>query len=358
MALSAGSLAAYLYQRYLLRSGKRYRKLLKNFNGTVPTIYSSFDDNGIQLRSDPSGKEALISYTAVRRILETEHTLVLLIGRKKFQAIRKYSIRGGTPQELCAYIASRAGLRKSTPARGKVGSTVGILYALVIAVGLGVALNKEYTDPILTPAPADSYRQAADQLDSLGITGITPELLNKYEEIYREYAGFGYTPDYRLDLLCYLGMGEYDEETWEWTPSNSGVFWFDSESFNVALMYTDLLRGIRSLDPQALNFTEIEEDLSQVAIEEGKGIRKVSFLWEGKHHRFKAKENYDWVDTDVIDDVAKLVARAGNGKQLYFAWDGGQGFLVFYCDHAWAREFMEVTGIVLKETIGQIHPIF
>ena len=358
MALTAGSLAAYLYQRHLLRSGKAYTKVLKSFNGIVPTMYSGFDDSGIHLRYEPIGKDTIIPYTSVRRIMETEHTLVLLVNRKHFHAVRKYSIRGGSPQELCAYISARAGLRKSAPSRGKAGTIVGIAYALVIAVGLGLAMVKEYTEPVLYAAPADDIRQAAEELESLGITGITPELLEEIEAIYAEFTGYGYTPDYRLDLLCYLGMGEYSDETWEWTPPDSGVFWFDSEAFNVGTMYTDLLRGIRSLDPEALNFSEIEEDLSQVNIELGKGRRKISFLWEGERHSFTAKENYDWMDTDVIDDIAQLVARSGTGKRLYFAWDGGQGFLVFYCNREWANEFTRATGIILKESIRQLNPIF
>ena len=358
MALSAGCFLAYLYQRHLLRSGKAYAKVLKFFNGIVPTIYSGFDDAGIHLRCEPMGKESVIPYSSVRKITETEHTLVLLANRKHFHPVRKYSIRGGTPQELCAYIAGRAGLRKSTPSRGNGGAIIGIAYALVIAVGLGFAMAKEYAEPVLNVEPASDLRNAAQELESLGITGITPELMNKIEEMYGEISGYGYTPDYRLDLLCYLGMGEYDENTWEWTPSNSGVFWFDCESFNLEFMYTDLLRGIRSLDPQVLNFSEIEEDLSQVNLEEGRGHRKISFLWEGARHTFTAQENYDWVDTDVLDDIAKLIAKSGKDKRLYFAWDGGQGFLVFYGDQAWANEFTKATGIVLKESIRQLNTLF
>ena len=356
LALSTG--CAYLYYRLWPLTKKAYAVFAKSFNGIVPTVYTGFDEYGIHMRHAQSGKELTVSYSSLRRILETEDTLVLILEKNQFLPVRKYSIRGGTPRELCTYLSSHAGLRKSAPSRGKAGTVVTVAYTLVIAFGLCVSLAKEYSDPARNANPIEGYRQAAEELKSLGITGVTPELLEEIEAIYAEFTDYGYTPDYRLDLLCYLGMGEYSDETWEWTPPDSGVFWFDSEAINVGTMYTDLLRGIRSLDPEALNFSEIEEDLSQVNIELGKGRREISFLWEGERHSFTAKENYDWVDTDVIDDIARLVAKSSTGKRLYFAWDGGQGFLVFYADPQWANAFRQATGIVLKESIRQLNPIF
>ena len=49
----------------------------------------------------------------------------------------------------------------------------------------------------------------------------------------------------------------------------------------------------------------------------------------------------------VVAALAELVQVENTGKQLYFAYDGGQGMLVFYSTPQWSEAFADATGIQL-----------
>ena len=340
------------------RKGIAFRSFLEAYQGNEPTVYTFFNDQGIHIRHDESGPGSLIGYDSLRKILETEHTLILVLPKRKFIPIRKYSIQGCTPEALCQYIFTRTGKAQRKPCKGKLGIAATILYVLTIAAGIVLSLYTEYAETVLSPAEISGFQQAAEELENLGIEGCTPELIDELEQITQEYAVYGLAPDYRLDLLCWVGMGTYDEETWEWTPSRNGVYWFDAEVMNLDTMYTDFLRGISALDPESLDFSDIREDISKVNWEQGSGIQTVSFQWNVKQYTLRGKVNYDWFDIGVADDLAKLIQKAETGKQLYFAYDGGQGYLVFYADQEWADAFQKTTGIVLKKYISRLQAVY
>ena len=56
---------------------------------------------------------------------------------------------------------------------------------------------------------------------------------------------------------------------------------------------------------------------------------------------------YDWFDIEVAAELAELVKEETPGANLYFAYDGGQGVLVFYGTPQWCETFEKATGIHL-----------
>ena len=197
---------------------------------------------------------------------------------------------------------------------------------------------------VTPPSQIRTYSAASDALTRLGFPEADPELLKELESQLQD---LNYDPKYRfLDLLCYLGMGEYEEDTWEWTPGSNGVYWFDAEFFNIETMYTECLRGISALAPEELDFSNIIEDHTDVDWEQGTGTVTVSFDWKGQTHSFEAAMEYDWIDLSALDSINEILAQHSQRK-LYFAFDGGQGCLVFYADADWAKDFEKITGIRL-----------
>ena len=66
-------------------------------------------------------------------------------------------------------------------------------------------------------------------------------------------------------MLMYLGMGEYDWETFERTPVSDKIYAQDAEVFNIEEMYTEFLEGVDYIIPDA-EFTDIREDLSGLTV--------------------------------------------------------------------------------------------
>lgn len=345
----------HLLNFYREKKGIFYQKFLEANNGTAPIYTAYFGNQGIRLQKEEASQEAFFPYASVKRLIESDTLLILLLPDKRCFPIRKYSIKGCTPEELSAFILERMDKRQKKPARGTFGNAVSILRICVIAIALAAAVHYEYAKPVFSPKEVGSYQQAAQELETLGISGFTPEMQQSLDEETALYFEYGFEPDYRLGILCRLGAGTYDPETWEWTPGTNGVYWFDMEFLSVDCMYTDFLRGIMALCPEELDFTEIHTDLSEVNPEEGSGIQTLTFHWNGKEHTLKAMVEYDWFDYRAADRLARIIQRENTGKELYFAYDYGQGLLVFYADEVWAKEFQETTGIPLQRFVRELN---
>lgn len=196
-----------------------------------------------------------------------------------------------------------------------------------------------------------TYVETAETLKKFGIGGITDELLKNCEEWDSEPSEYDYLYNKASSLISWVGSGETDYDTWEWTPSENGVYTFDMEVFDLEMIYTNFLRGVSALDKEELDFQNIVEDLSGVNREYEIGRRKVSFDWNGETYTLTPKEQGDWFDLRAADQLGKIIREHGNGeKRLYFAFDDGQGLIVFYRDADWAREFQKETGLELSET--------
>ena len=201
-----------------------------------------------------------------------------------------------------------------------------------------------------------SHSQIADALTQYGIT-VTDDpnyTLEEYghmcEEFNKEY---DYTSNRIMEVLYYAGSGTYDEVTYEWIPSSSGVFWFDTEALMINTMYSDFLKGVSALDPGTLNFTNIREVTQEDASNSGYGTQHLYFDWNGTSHHVTAELSYDWYDISAIGELAAIVGTQ-NGKQLFFASDGGQGLFIFYQTPEWARTFSSATGLKLSKTLDDL----
>ncbi len=193
-----------------------------------------------------------------------------------------------------------------------------------------------------------SYTEIAEILQTFGIKGITDTLAAELEESYAqlpEEIEF----DKVATFLIEVGSGSINFDTWEWTPSENGVYCFDVEVFDEGTMYTNFLLGIVAIGDGELDFKNIIEDTSGVNWERGTGKRTVSFEWNGHTYTLEAKAQGDWFDTKVTDELNKIIIANGNENRLYFASDGYQECIVFYRNAEWAEAFQSETGLRLSK---------
>ena len=61
-------------------------------------------------------------------------------------------------------------------------------------------------------------------------------------------------------LLAAVGVGHFDAETFEWTPTSDIVYSFDVEVFDIDRMYTLFLQGIQSISGDEFEITQIREE--------------------------------------------------------------------------------------------------
>lgn len=195
-----------------------------------------------------------------------------------------------------------------------------------------------------------SYAEIAEVLKEFGISGISDETTKELEESYAQLP-----PDVIFSktatLLSFAGMGDMNYDTMEWTPSKNGVYSFDVEVFRNDTMYTDFLLGVSAIGGDDLVFQNIKEDTSEVNWREGTGKRSVSFEWNGNTYVLEAEVMNDWFDLEVAYALNQIIISNGNGKKLYFASDGYQECIVFYCDEDWAKEFEDKTGLALSDSM-------
>ena len=175
---------------------------------------------------------------------------------------------------------------------------------------------------------AEETRKRMDEWDAyserLGMTAI--------QHSAREYA---------VNLLVYIGMGEYDYTSYTWTPTSSDVYAFDAEVFDIGNMYALFLQGVTSIVPgfDCRDVTEtLEEYKVHPALEEllaaGKlayeGIKTVSFTLNG--HEYQKELDYygDWFNEDAIAWINEVLEQEGFEGRLYDFFDGGQGIILIY----------------------------
>lgn len=210
--------------------------------------------------------------------------------------------------------------------------------------------NWEYLD---IKEGGQTFEEIAAQLNELGINGFDQEMISAMQESWDQ------TPaEIRLSfnktawLLEAVGMGNYDYETWTYTPSSGDVYAFDMEVFNIEAMYRDFLWGVAAIGDGELEFTEIKEDLDNVNWEEGTGSRSITFQWRGNTYSLKADVHYDWFDCDFANQLNQIIMEQQGEKHLYFGGDGYQNIYVFYRDAKWAATFTKATGMQLVEKLN------
>lgn len=224
-------------------------------------------------------------------------------------------------------------------------------FTVIIAMGLcGCTDIKKEGGSIVEEINVNqrSYTEIAAILEKYGINGITDTLTSNLEDAYMQLPE-DVIFDKTATLLASVGAGETNYDTWEWTPSENGVYSFDVEIFNLEMMYTNFLLGISAIGEGELDFKNVIEDTSGLDWENGTGKRTVSFEWNGYTYTLEAQADNDWFDINVAYELNKIIISNGSGKQLYFTGDGYQECIIFYRDAKWADAFQRETGLDLSE---------
>lgn len=315
--------------------GKGYQKLLEQMGGVPRRNLVYIRDEGIRYRNLESENIVELDYRDITGITRTRSFFILTMADGQRTLLSHAKLTGGTAEELERWLLERTGVQKVS--RVVDGRIFKKLLIGIFAVGLALGLVLE--GGVLTPRPkAMTASGAAQVLTELGIqvpeTDIGDDFVDEYMVV---------------ELLCWAGMGEYDPDTFAWTPASSGVYAFDLEVFDVGNMYTDFLRGVEALSGGELVFTDVVEDETHVNLDEGTGWKEITFTFNGQTHTIRAEMMSDWFDPSFADAIAELTADAD--KQLRFHFDGYQMACVFWCDDAWAREFTRATGLALTDTL-------
>lgn len=153
------------------------------------------------------------------------------------------------------------------------------------------------------------------------------------------------------DLLAVKGWGEFDPETWAWSPTSDQVYALDTEVFDVGNMYPVFFQGLLSISGGELPITDVVQDDSQVEWESGTGTYRVTLNYDGRPYSFEAVAESDWLDVGILGQVNQMLKQEGVEKRFYAAWNSLQGITVFYCDGAWADQFERATGCRLYTSL-------
>ena len=343
-------LAMQLGAFFRLRNGSlSYKQITSNNNGIPPTNIISFLDDRIQTVNPTTGNVYTYNYSQVRKLLESRNYLFIVLDFKQFVPINKQTLTGGNTDDLAAFLKTHCTSMKKRIHKGTFGRVVNVVYAAVLIVSLVLSLFNVLGIGRIN-ANAD-FREIAAQMEQMGITGADDALIADLEDTYAGYDDV-YISYKVTDYLSWVGMGEYDSTTWEWTPSENGVYWFDMEIWDISNMYTYFLRGVSALSIDELNFENIEMIVDESDLAEGTGDCAVRFTWNDETYTIDAELYYDWLDLSVADKLSQIIREQNTGKQLYYAFDGGQGFLVFYRDPIWALHFQHKTGIQLYTSLS------
>lgn len=340
-------ISAYFLVFHLLQNRKTgdssYKQLLETNHGKPRHAIHEFADDGIRTTNVINGNQETNPYDPFAKLIETKNLFILMTKYRLCYILDKRNLEGGTPEEFAAYLLEHCpNIKKKRVRKPTLDKWIHRFFAAVLCVGTVIALLNlpffnlwgKITGKI---TPDMSYREIAEELEPLGIS-ISEDTLDELED----YSSDSY--DNALDLLCYEGMGQYDDYTWEWTPSTSGVYWFDAEFFNLDTMYTDFLTGVSAMS-EDLDFENIREDYSDVDWYTSTGTILISFDWNGQHYVMEAECNGDWFNSDVLCELMEIVQSKGCGGELAYTYDGGQGFLLFYGERAVINKLAYKTGL-------------
>ena len=161
-----------------------------------------------------------------------------------------------------------------------------------------------------------------------------------------------------LDILIFLGLGEYDPATLQRTPISHTVYAFDAESFDIEGMYTNFLQGIQMIVPDVV-ISEIQEDLSGMTIEMDfskeiptDGTRSFSFLCNGNPYSFELDSHGDWFNAEAIGFIEEVLRKENCPKRLCILDVMEiQGSIIFYADEETIAKVLNLLGIQEGEMI-------
>lgn len=317
--------------------GKGYRKLLEQTGGVPKRNLVYIREEGIRYRNPETENTVDIDYRDITGITRTKSFFLLTRADGQRNLLSHANLTGGTAGELELWLLERTRAEKiSRTLDNRI-----FRKALFWIMGAGLVMGLVLEGGLFAPQPrAMTVSEATWVLSELGIR--VPET-DIEDDLPSEYV--------MEELLFLAGMGEYDYDTFTWTPAKSGVYAFDLEVFDVGNMYTDFLRGVEAMSGGELVFTAVTEDDSHVDIDTGLGWKEVTFTVSGQTRTLRAEMLYDWFDPSFANAVAELTEDHRTGKRLRFWFDGYQLAYVFWGDEAWTGEFTKATGLALTDKL-------
>lgn len=344
--------------------GIQYKRMLRSNNDQVPHYLITIDENAVTLKNLYSEKETPYSFTDMRCIMESARLLVLVDDLKTAYVIDKTTLTGGSRDALVCFLRKQCPKLKKRIRKGGLGRILWYLMRifpiLMLLASLAVLLHipEKLSGQI---AGNMSYEEIAEELRPLGIE-ISPEAIQELNQYYEEnrldILSDGTTM--ALNLLCWEGQGRFEKHVfyqegpveaydWDWTPSTSGVYWFDLEFIEFGDAYTKFLKGISAMD-SSLSFTNVAEDYSNASILDGQGKIGFSFDYLGNHHELVAEFNHDWFDGAMLYEVGKILNRDEDPKNLWYFCDG-QGVLLYYGTEEEAEALERKTGLIFLDPV-------
>ena len=335
----------------------QYKRTIAANNGKPFSQSYQFYEDRVDCHNLYTNADVTYQYDKFLSLIDTKNLLVLLMNYRLCLVIEKSKVAGGSPDELTNFLLDHCARIKSRKVKkvnfGKWVHRVLLVVAAICFLLAILNLAGLHMPDLLSGRLHNnmSYQEMASELEPLGIT-ITSQTIEELETFDREYAeeyGVDYYRDNPyaskiIDLLYWEGSGITDPETYQWTPSRSGIYWSDMEVMNVDTMYSDLLTGIAAMDEELI-LSEVREDYSRVNMEYGTGTVSVTFALNGRQAQLSANFDYDWLDIDVLREIGYLLAEDDLDKDLYFAFDEGQGFYLYYGHHAHIGSLNRKTGL-------------
>ena len=346
---------------------QNYKRMLVQHGGQEPHYLQTFGEDGITFLNMTRDSKQTYGYYMIRKIAETKNLFVLIMEQELLLVVDKRTLEGGTREQLLDYLYSKCGnlKKKKLQTKKKLYVRVAVLGVLLLAA-VGATAWTAVNDDYSYPAYLDDWyfepylwanhltgEELAARFERLGIEGFDEELVAEMDAYWSEFTEEDlYYMDKVADVLWEIGMGEFDEETGDFSPSSHDVYAADVEYFYTDYMYTEFLMGVAALGEGELDFTDITENLDDVDWDAGRGTRTVSFTWNDETYTLEADVWDDWFDISVANELNKIITKNNDSnKQLYFGYDGYQWLFVFYCDEAWAEDFQKTTGMWLMDEL-------
>ena len=216
----------------------------------------------------------------------------------------------------------------------------------------------------LTEAERGAIAAAAERLRAVGLE-FSDELLEEHigqmEEWKIQLAAYDLPADWqayhreqRLDeayqayeLLMFLGMGRFNEETWRYEPVSEQVYAFDDEVMWVDTMYEDFLTRIGGIIP-GIQITGIREYLAGMT-STGGGKRTVMFTCDGHVYRFTLDSWTDWLNLDIVDRLNGVLDELGYDGRLHMVGTEDQIVILIYGSDDWAGKVCQAVGVAEYE---------
>lgn len=344
-------LSHWLRRRKYRDGGIAYKQLLFQHEGNTPHQVALFQEDQLVFQNLITGTERKTPYTHYVQLWESRNLLVLILDVNMYQLVDKRTLTSGTSQELISFLREKCPNLKKRVATGGLGRFARRLLWTLMAIGAVVALLNIFhvPDKLAGKITDDlTYEEMSQALSEVGIT-ISADVISELQTYEGQSISYGAYPKV-LELLTFEGAGQYDWVTWEWTPSRSGVYWFDLEVVNLESIYSDFLRGVDAMD-ESLSFSNIAEDYSGVDLEAGMGKVSFSFDYLGQRHQLEAQYDYDWFDTDMVYALGRILAADDDPQDLWMTPDGGQGLLLYYGTEEEAKALSTKTGLTFFDCV-------